>query len=172
MLFFISLPQPVNNSHQQPLSHSPTSLTSIQSSDSLHIKWYFNIHIRKMCYRKWLYVFCRIHKSIFRQHDRTTLLLISYDNKIIVQNDVLWDFKYIPFLSILHSVLAQEAQHSLLNLVCLIFPFFIPSALDMQLKLHLSCYPWTIKYFVHCLNKKTVKLWWDEETETEWCKDR
>lgn len=41
MLVCMRFPQPVNNSHQQPLSHSPTAVTSIQSYDSLHILRYF-----------------------------------------------------------------------------------------------------------------------------------
>lgn len=42
MLFCIRCPQLVNNSHQQPLSHSPTYLTSIQCSDSPLIIQYFS----------------------------------------------------------------------------------------------------------------------------------
>lgn len=40
--------------------------------------------------------------------------------------------------------------------------------------LHLSCCHWTIYYFVQSLNNKvwTAKLRWDEETETEWWKER
>lgn len=48
-LFCIRFPQPVNNSHKQRLSHSPTYLTCIQWSDSLHVMCYFSHQIGDMC---------------------------------------------------------------------------------------------------------------------------
>lgn len=48
-LFCIRFLQPVNNSHKQRLSHSPTYLTCIQCSDSLHVMSYFSRQIGDMC---------------------------------------------------------------------------------------------------------------------------
>lgn len=47
-LFCIRFPQQVNNSHKQRLSHSPTYLTCIQCSDSLHVMRYFSHQIEDM----------------------------------------------------------------------------------------------------------------------------
>ncbi len=93
MWFVIEFPQPVNSSHQQPLSHGPISLTSIQSSDSLHIKEYFNIQIKKTCTENDSVLY-KLFKSIFRQCTdafRNNLMLTYNDNKILMSEIPFYD---------------------------------------------------------------------------------
>lgn len=58
--FVLEFPQAVNNSHQQPLSHSPTYLTSIQCSDSHHRIQYFPFPNQENVLQKTTLFLCKV----------------------------------------------------------------------------------------------------------------
>lgn len=157
----------------KPLSHSPTSLTFHTEIWLISHNMVFQHPIQENVLQKIIiYKSMSLVKMIdFFRNKFTYYLLMPYDSKIILLNIILCETSHFP--SPIYITFCTRKRF-LLNLVCFQFSYLPPWMCYWCSLHHLSCCPWTVKYFAHSLNMKvwTVKLWWDKETVTVWCKDR
>lgn len=169
MLFCIRCPQLVNNSHRQPLSHSPTYLTSIQCPDSPlnvcfapeHTKNHFLGNMTDAFHNNPLLICSNFGNNMTSYNILNTILYYMSLFQLWYFNSHFTVFVFRRKLGVTH-----KAPHVMSSI-------FLPSMVHMQVMLHspFELLPLNYEMFVRS-TVWTAKLWCDEETDTEWCKDR